>query len=193
VERTTTLIRAMNKHRRDARPGRSHPNQGYALWTVDASSNAKTTSVCAGQSLWRAPRRNRTGDPILTMEPPGTAVRTTVSAGHARPSGPKLSALSTCSYAFSCIPRALSTIVPMPSCPLGSRRTPASSQVASHRKCCSYGVGATWSRAGRQAGASAAASRPMVGSEDGARPTLRLSCRQHCRTGPPTPGEQGSQ
>jgi hypothetical protein len=36
--------------------------------------------VCGG-----APRRNRTGDPILTMEPPGTAVRTAVSPGHVRP------------------------------------------------------------------------------------------------------------
>jgi hypothetical protein len=36
--------------------------------------------VCGG-----APRRNRTGDPILTMEPPGTAVRNAVSPGHARP------------------------------------------------------------------------------------------------------------
>ena len=166
--------------RRPASPGQAGPRRG-------------TGQRFRWSALVWSPRRNRTGDPILTMEPPGTAVRTAVSAGHARPSGPKLSALSTCSYAFSCIPRALSTIVPMPSCPLGSRRTPASSQVASHRKCCSYGVGATWSRAGRQAGASAAASRPMLGSEDGARPTLRLSCRQHCRTGPPTPGEQGSQ
>jgi alkanesulfonate monooxygenase SsuD/methylene tetrahydromethanopterin reductase-like flavin-dependent oxidoreductase (luciferase family) len=32
-----------------------------------------------------APRRNRTGDPILTMEPPGTAVRNAVFAGRARP------------------------------------------------------------------------------------------------------------
>jgi hypothetical protein len=32
-----------------------------------------------------APRRNRTGDPILTMEPPVTAVRNAVTAGHARP------------------------------------------------------------------------------------------------------------
>ena len=31
------------------------------------------------------PRRNRTGDPVLTMEPPGTAVRTAVSPAHARP------------------------------------------------------------------------------------------------------------
>src|SRR5215216_5145100 len=35
------------------------------------------------------------------MEPPGTAVRTAVLAGRARPSGPKLSALSTRSYGFS--------------------------------------------------------------------------------------------
>jgi site-specific DNA recombinase len=34
-----------------------------------------------------APRRNRTGDPILTMEPPGTAVRTLVSPAHARRRG----------------------------------------------------------------------------------------------------------
>jgi hypothetical protein len=51
----------------------------------DRSPNAKMTSVCAGHRLGGAPRRNRTGDPILTMEPPGTAVRTGVSPGHARP------------------------------------------------------------------------------------------------------------
>jgi hypothetical protein len=39
--------------------------------------------------------------PILTMEPPGTAVRTAVLAGHARPSGRKLSVHSTRSYGFS--------------------------------------------------------------------------------------------
>ena len=47
------------------------------------------------------PRRNRTGDPILTMEPPGTAVRTAISPGHARPSRPKLSVLFRRSYALS--------------------------------------------------------------------------------------------
>ena len=36
-------------------------------------------------ALCGAPRRNRTGDPILTMEPSGTAVRTAVVPGHARP------------------------------------------------------------------------------------------------------------
>jgi hypothetical protein len=60
--------------------------------------------VCGG-----APRRNRTGDPILTMEPPGTAVRTAVPAGHARPSGSKLSVLFRLGYVFSGVPRALPT------------------------------------------------------------------------------------
>src|SRR5215216_19890 len=63
-------------------------------------SNAKMASVFAGHRLGGAPRRNRTGDPILTMEPPGTAVRTAVSPGDARPSGPKLSVLLWRSYAF---------------------------------------------------------------------------------------------
>ena len=44
--------------------------------------------------LCGAPRRNRTADPILTMEPPGTAVRKIAFPGRARPSGPKLSVLS---------------------------------------------------------------------------------------------------
>jgi hypothetical protein len=48
-----------------------------------------------------APRRNRTGDPILTMEPPGTAVRNAVSPGRAQPSVPKLSVLFRISYGFS--------------------------------------------------------------------------------------------
>jgi hypothetical protein len=59
------------------------------------------TSVCGGHRLSGAPRRNRTGDPILTMEPPGTAVRTAVLAGNARPSGSKLSVLLRPSYAFT--------------------------------------------------------------------------------------------
>ena len=36
------------------------------------------------------PPPESTGDPILTMKPPGTAVRTAVTAGRARPLGPKL-------------------------------------------------------------------------------------------------------
>jgi hypothetical protein len=51
------------------------------------------------EPMW-SPRRNRTGDPILTMEPPGTAVRNAVSPGHARPSRPKLSVLFRSSYAL---------------------------------------------------------------------------------------------
>jgi hypothetical protein len=45
-----------------------------------AISSAAAVSLVGG-----APRRNRTGDPLLTMEPPGTAVRTAVTAGGAQP------------------------------------------------------------------------------------------------------------
>jgi hypothetical protein len=41
---------------------------GWVLSTANASSNAKTTSVSAGQSACGAPHRNRTGDPILTID-----------------------------------------------------------------------------------------------------------------------------
>jgi hypothetical protein len=41
---------------------------GCVLWTADTSLNVATTSVWAGHWLGRAPRRNRTGDPILTMD-----------------------------------------------------------------------------------------------------------------------------
>src|SRR5215217_3672157 len=68
---------------------------------VQPGQNVKMTSVCAGHLPGGAPRRNRTGDPILTMEPPGTAVRTAVLAGHAGPSGPKLSVLFQRSYALT--------------------------------------------------------------------------------------------
>jgi hypothetical protein len=62
-------------------------NKGCALWTADASPNATTTSVYAGQRLCGAPRRNRTGDPILTMYPRPTAMRPCVFLGR---SGPKV-------------------------------------------------------------------------------------------------------
>jgi hypothetical protein len=61
----------------------------------------RPTGVCAVQCLCGAPRRNRTGDPILTMEPPGTAVRTAVPPAHARPSGQKLTVLFRRSYVLS--------------------------------------------------------------------------------------------
>ena len=68
---------------------------------VETARETELTSVSAGQPGCGAPRRNRTGDPILTMEPPGTAVRTAASPGHAGPSGPKLSVLLPRSYASS--------------------------------------------------------------------------------------------
>src|SRR5512132_2968597 len=67
----------------------------------EPARNVKMISVCAGHRLGGAPRRNRTGDPILTMEPPGTAVRTAVSPRRARPSGPKLSVLLRRRYALT--------------------------------------------------------------------------------------------
>src|SRR5829696_2410785 len=54
--------------RRTTHPVRSHPNNGWVLWAVDASSSITITSVSAGQSVCGAPRRNRTGDPILTID-----------------------------------------------------------------------------------------------------------------------------
>jgi hypothetical protein len=42
----------------------------------EPAPNPGMVSIYAGHRLVGAPRRNRTGDPILTMEPPGTAVRT---------------------------------------------------------------------------------------------------------------------
>jgi hypothetical protein len=72
---------------------RAHPNKGCVLWTVDASSNATTTSVSAGQHLCGAPRRNRTGDPILTMDLAVTAMLTGVSADRWRPWDAKLCAV----------------------------------------------------------------------------------------------------
>jgi hypothetical protein len=80
----TTLVTAIIGT--DARPAvRPHPDKGWALWPVDASSNVTTTSVSAGQSLCGAPRRNRTGDPILTMDRGRTAVLAGVFAARATP------------------------------------------------------------------------------------------------------------
>jgi hypothetical protein len=62
--RATTLVTAVRDHRGTTH-GQPHPNMGCVLWTADASSNATTTSVCAGKSLRGAPRRNRTATPSL--------------------------------------------------------------------------------------------------------------------------------
>jgi hypothetical protein len=83
-------------------PVQHHPNVTPTSFACSTGTpDAELTSISAGQRLCGAPRRNRTGDPILTMEPSGTAVRNPVSPGRARPSGPKLSVLFRRSYAFS--------------------------------------------------------------------------------------------
>ena len=84
-----------------SRTGKSLANGGWRL-SVTRQAGCQTRPgllVCGG-----APRRNRTGDPILTMEPPGTAVRTAVLPGRARPSGQKLSVLFRRSYALTLTP-----------------------------------------------------------------------------------------
>ena len=48
-------------------------------------SGRRLTSVCAGQGLCGAPRRNRTGDPILTMDRRPSAVLTGVYAARVTP------------------------------------------------------------------------------------------------------------
>jgi hypothetical protein len=57
------------------------------LYRCDRLQRVRTAndSVPAGQSLCGAPRRNRTGDPILTMDRGRTAVLTGVSAACATP------------------------------------------------------------------------------------------------------------
>jgi len=83
-------------------PTQYHPDaKATSIAHSTGPPDTELTSVCAGQPWCGAPRRNRTGDPILTMEPPGTAVRTAVSPAHARPSGPRLSVVFRRSYAFS--------------------------------------------------------------------------------------------
>ena len=53
-----------------------------------------------GCSCW-SPDEENSPRFFLTMEPPGTAVRTAVSPGHARPSGLKLSVLLRPTHAFT--------------------------------------------------------------------------------------------
>ena len=64
--RASTLARAVDDHH-----GRSEvkalPDMGCALRLAETTRNGKTPSVAAGQCLCGAPRRNRTGDPILTI------------------------------------------------------------------------------------------------------------------------------
>jgi hypothetical protein len=66
-QRAMALIRAVDVT--DRRPvERSHPDMGCALWQTDPYPDARLTRIYAGQGLCGAPRRNRTGDPILTMD-----------------------------------------------------------------------------------------------------------------------------
>jgi hypothetical protein len=64
------------------------------------ASGAKLGGVTKG-SCFVGSSATPTTDPFLTMEPPGTAVRTALSPGQARPSGPKLSVLFRRSYALT--------------------------------------------------------------------------------------------
>ena len=71
---------------------------GRRIPIADAASTAgpgrELTSVCAGQQRCGAPRRNRTGDTILTMNPGRSAVLPSVFAGRGGPYGAKLCAQS---------------------------------------------------------------------------------------------------
>src|SRR5512132_4305022 len=80
------------------------------------------------------------------MEPPGTAVRTAVSPGHARPSGPKLSVLLSRSYAFTisvvlgktATPRWCVPVVQVPG------RARCSCRVRQRSHCREHPVGGRW-------------------------------------------------
>ena len=71
------------------------------MWSAPDGSGRRPTSVSAGQSLCGAPRRNRTGDPILTMNRRPSAVLTVVFAGRNAPWRPQLCAHSTASAVIS--------------------------------------------------------------------------------------------
>jgi hypothetical protein len=60
------------------------------MWPATNGPGRRNTGVCAGHHLGGAPRRNRTGDPILTMDRRPSAVLTALLAGRAAPSVAKL-------------------------------------------------------------------------------------------------------
>jgi hypothetical protein len=72
-------------------PSRSktHPYSGCGQ---SRRPGTEPISICAGQRWCGAPRRNRTGDTILTMNPGSSAVLPSVFAGHREPSRAKLCA-----------------------------------------------------------------------------------------------------
>jgi hypothetical protein len=55
-----------------------------------SSPDMGPSSVSAGQNMCGAPRRNRTGDPILTMDRRTSAVLSGIFAGHSVPQRPQL-------------------------------------------------------------------------------------------------------
>jgi hypothetical protein len=63
-------------------PSASHSNADVVSHN---GSGRRLTGISAGESLCGAPRRNRTGDPILTMDRGRTAVLSAVSAGGPTP------------------------------------------------------------------------------------------------------------
>jgi hypothetical protein len=67
------------------RPSNATPHAKTASFAYSQASNANDDQRFYWSSACGAPRRNRTGDPILTMNLALTAVRTPVSAGGWRP------------------------------------------------------------------------------------------------------------
>src|SRR5438034_718049 len=78
---TETHGTAVHRHIHRCRIGRPLPPHSKPDVAAVTAPKQKLTSIPAGQPGCGAPQRNRTADPILTMEPPGTAVRDPVSAG----------------------------------------------------------------------------------------------------------------
>ena len=79
-KRTTTLVRAIDKYRRAIGQPDRIPTTDVFLdgrWPIERDGDRRFRW---SEPMW-SPRRNRTGDPILTMEPPGTAVRNPISPG----------------------------------------------------------------------------------------------------------------
>jgi hypothetical protein len=75
-------------------PARAHPTPlrmpRRPASPVHRRRTRTMTSVCAGHRLGGAPRRNRTGDPILTMNRRPSAVLSGIFAGHSVPQRPQL-------------------------------------------------------------------------------------------------------
>jgi hypothetical protein len=85
----------------DGRPGRKNASQqGKCSPAVRPAPERRTDQRFGWSVLVWSPLPESNRRPHPSMEPPGTAVRNAIFAGHARPSGPKLSVLLRRSYAF---------------------------------------------------------------------------------------------